>query len=577
MQQLLHDLVLFSVLCLIVNSNEVYRKAGSCVDHPKCSHWLDFTDLFISCKHPRNRNNCKKTCQLCTHSPTPLTTTATESPLTTADSVNTTTVFVTMGGCVDHPKCDEWLNPLDLYISCKNEKNQKYCKKSCQSCITTAPTTTSTDNDHVTTATSLTASAIVGGVCSDISGRCPGWAKSGYCSKRPNYMRYYCRLSCGYCSLKTTAHGCVDLKPLECPTWVNECSSNPYVKKYCQKTCHVCTTSYTTTATASSSTTTVSSKTTTLYSTEATSVSTTSDISTTSTSLPTSTTLHTINTPITTRKTSTIIAASSPKPITSAATEIPNTTTTNTVKQSTKTKSKKPTKIIPRPFTGKIYKSTLDNAADISTTAANSIPTAGPQQAESRVNTTVVISVCVSSFLLATCAVFIVYFYRRRKNEQNGGLISSTPGNIVIMKPFNSESKSRDTKRDSGIVDCDEDIYTCPTNQQPVYHVLEGPSNQQPVYHVLEDNRTEPVYACAAPDGCPNQAFESDYDYTVPEGVVTSLVSSTLRPQGEVRDISVETPYYRVLENPNVTQERYQELIRPMQNNGYQPIIRRGK
>lgn len=106
--------------------------------------------------------------------------------------------------------------------------------------------------------------------------------------------------------------------------------------------------------------------------------------------------------------------------------------------------------------------------------------------------------------------------------------------------------------------------------------MLEGPSNQQPIYHVLEDNRTEPVYACAAPDnGLPNQAFEPEYDYTVPEGVVTSLVSSALRPQGEAGNVSTEEPYYRVLED--VPSGRYQELIRPMQHNGYQPIIRREK
>lgn len=46
---------------------------------------------------------------------------------------------------------------------------------------------------------SWTSGTIWNSACSDSDTMCPHWALSGECTRNPNYMQTFCRLSCGIC------------------------------------------------------------------------------------------------------------------------------------------------------------------------------------------------------------------------------------------------------------------------------------------------------------------------------------------------------------------------------------------
>merc|ERR1711962_1869900 len=95
--------------------------------------------------------------------------------------------------------------------------------------------------------------------CKDKLDTCPAWKKEGECTKieSQNFMKKYCAKTCHLCSATTaapatttaphTTAGCTDSKELaaKCPVWKKEgeCTkteSQKFMKKYCPKTCDLC-------------------------------------------------------------------------------------------------------------------------------------------------------------------------------------------------------------------------------------------------------------------------------------------------------------------------------------------------
>uniref|UniRef100_A0A914UHF3 ShKT domain-containing protein n=1 Tax=Plectus sambesii TaxID=2011161 RepID=A0A914UHF3_9BILA len=71
--------------------------------------------------------------------------------------------------------------------------------------------------------------------------RCARWKNHGWCSRRnDSAMRHYCKLTCGFCSLrKGDSHSCEDINPL-CQIIARHDMCGPMMKLQCARTCHVC-------------------------------------------------------------------------------------------------------------------------------------------------------------------------------------------------------------------------------------------------------------------------------------------------------------------------------------------------
>ncbi|CAH1794375.1 unnamed protein product [Owenia fusiformis] len=83
-----------------------------------------------------------------------------------------------------------------------------------------------------------------GNTCVDNNIHCAYWQRNGECTKSANYMRKFCKKSCGVCSAGGNNGGqpCTDSNQ-HCAYWqrTGECNKNPqYMRVNCKKSCGVC-------------------------------------------------------------------------------------------------------------------------------------------------------------------------------------------------------------------------------------------------------------------------------------------------------------------------------------------------
>ena len=84
----------------------------------------------------------------------------------------------------------------------------------------------------------LPAIALGGGICNDRKPECGHWAKENHCVDNPEYMNFFCPLSCQICN-----HTCADVNTT-CVEWAkaDECDNNAeFMLRNCPTSCGLCT------------------------------------------------------------------------------------------------------------------------------------------------------------------------------------------------------------------------------------------------------------------------------------------------------------------------------------------------